>query len=451
MGMEEKMTRFALHKLGTLTALLSFAALLAVPQAFAADVTPPTLESFNLLTSEINVTDGPGSVVVELRITDDESGPTTTPLYAYSNTAPQGYWYTEQSILSSSNDGLSILFRVEIVLRQGAAPGPWRVEVGYLIDKQGNLGPRPDLTEYDTTFTVVEDAPDQSSTDASGSSSDSDEDDPCSGTGYNPNCSDSSGSASDSDEDDPCSGTGYNPNCSDSSSDSTSSDSGGTSSGSTSDSDSGSTSSSSSSDGSSDGAGGTACDPEVDFGCTTSGDDSSGDTSGTVSSLGVTLEEPAVGLVHMGVGNLRGWAVSSAGIRKVEAFLDGEFLGEIPYGGARTDVGLAFPDIDGSDQSGFGMSFNYSGLSAGTHTIEVVAHSIDNKTASDSAQFETVRFDREFIGAGETINLNAAASVLTNDQIRVENILIAGKYYNLLLRWRTAEQGFEIVEIEALD
>jgi hypothetical protein len=165
----------------------------------------------------------------------------------------------------------------------------------------------------------------------------------------------------------------------------------------------------------------------------------------------VTLEEPAVGLVHMGVGNLRGWAVSSAGIRKVEAFLDGEFLGEIPYGGARTDVGLAFPDIDGSDQSGFGMSFNYSGLSAGTHTIEVVAHSIDNKTASDSAQFETVRFDREFIGAGEVINLNAAASVLTNDQIRVENISIAGKYYNLLLRWRTAEQGFEIVEIEALD
>jgi hypothetical protein len=114
-------------------------------------------------------------------------------------------------------------------------------------------------------------------------------------------------------------------------------------------------------------------------------------------------------------------------------------------------VGLAFPDIDGSDQSGFGMSFNYSGLPAGTHTIEVVAHSIDNKTASDSAQFETVRFDKEFIGAGEAINLNAAASVLTNDQIRVENISIAGKYYNLLLRWRTAEQGFEIVEIEALD
>ena len=168
-------------------------------------------------------------------------------------------------------------------------------------------------------------------------------------------------------------------------------------------------------------------------------------------SFKVNLEEPAVDLVHMGIGNLRGWAISSAGIRKVEAFLDGELLGEIPYGGAREDVGLVFPGIDDSDQSGFSMSFNYSGLSAGTHTIEVVAHSFDNKTASDSAQFETVRFDKEFIGAGEVVNLNAATSVLTNDQIRVENVSIAGKSYNLLLRWRTAEQGFEIVEIEALD
>ena len=145
------------------------------------------------------------------------------------------------------------------------------------------------------------------------------------------------------------------------------------------------------------------------------------------SSLRLNLEEPAVDLVHMGVGNLRGWAISSAGIRKVEAFLDGELLGEIPYGGVRRDVGRVFPDIDGSDKSGFSMSFNYGGLSAGTHTIDVVAHSIDNQTASASAQFETVRFDKEFIGAGEVINLNAATSVLTSDQIQVENVSIAGE------------------------
>ena len=310
--------------------LLLTAALLLEHQAFAADITPPKLESWNQYPSEINVTDGPAKVYVEFRVTDDESGIETPSITASSNTTSQSAGFGTVSVLSSSNNGLSILFRGEVVIDQGSAPGPWRLSLFPLEDKQGNrtsFGPEG----FDSTFTVVEDTPEQQST------------------------------------------------------------------------------------------------------------------------FVVTLEEPVVGLVHMGVGNLRGWAVSSVGVRKVEAFLDGKFLAQIPYGGSRGDVGVAFPDIDDAGLSGFGMSLNYSGLSAGTHTLEIVAHSIDNKTTSASAQFETVRFDREFIGPGEVIDLNAAASVLSDEQITIENISIAGKAYNLLLRWRTAEQGFEIVEIEALD
>ncbi|MDA9799296.1 Ig-like domain-containing protein [Luminiphilus sp.] len=318
-------------KLRGLNALLPLAALLAVHQAFGADVTPPKLESWDQYPSEINVTDGPAKVYVEFRVTDDESGIETPVISASSNTTSQNSGFGSVSVLSSSNGGLNILYKGEIVIAQGSAPGPWEINLFPLEDKQGNdedfFGPNG----YNSTFTVVEDTPDQQST------------------------------------------------------------------------------------------------------------------------LVVTLEEPAVGLVHMGVGNLRGWAVSSVGIRKVEAFLDGEFYTEIPYGGARGDVGAAFPDIDDSDSSGFGMSLNYSALSAGTHTLEVVAHGIDNKMTSSTAQFETVRFDSAFIRAGEVIDLNAAASVLSGDQIRVENISIAGKTYNLLLSWRTAEQGFEIVEITPLD
>ena len=303
---------------------------LASHSVMAADVTPPKLESWDQYPSEINVTDGPAKVYVEFRVTDDESGIETPLISAGSKTTTQSSGFGRVSVLSSSNGGLNILYSGEIVIGQGSAPGPWEIRLFPLEDKQGNstsFGP----SGFDSTFTVIEDTPDQQST------------------------------------------------------------------------------------------------------------------------LVVTLEEPAVGLVHMGVGNLRGWAISSAGIRKVEAFLDGKFLAEIPYGGARGDVGAAFPDIDDAGLSGFGMSLNYSGLSAGTHTLEVVAHGIDNKTTSASAQFETVRLDREFIGAGEVIDLNSAASVLSNDQIKIENISIAGKSYNLLLRWRTAEQGFEIVEIQALD
>ena len=307
------------------------AMVLAPHSVIAADVTPPKLESWDQYPSEINVTDGPAKVYVELRVTDDESGIETPSITASSKTTSQSSGFGTMSVLSSSNGGLNILYKGEIVIAQGSAPGLWEINLFPLSDKQGNMTNFFNPYGFNATFTVIEDTPDQQST------------------------------------------------------------------------------------------------------------------------LVVTLEEPAVGLVHMGVGNLRGWAVSSVGIRKVEAFLDGKFLAEIPYGGARGDVGAAFPDIDDAGLSGFGMSLNYSGLSGGTHTLEVVAHGIDNKTTSTTAQFETVRLDREFIGAGEIIDLNAAASVLSNDQIQIENISIAGKSYNLLLRWRTAEQGFEIVEIQALD
>ena len=169
------------------------------------------------------------------------------------------------------------------------------------------------------------------------------------------------------------------------------------------------------------------------------------------STLRIRLEEPADSFVHMGVGNLRGCAVSSVGIRKVEAYLDGNLLAQVLYGGTRGDVGNAYPDIDGSGLSGFSTAFNYSGIGAGAHTLEVVAHSVDNKTILKQVEFQTVRFDSPFIGANETVDLNMAASVLSGNEIRLENIPIAGKSYNLLLRWRTSEQGFEIVELEPLD
>lgn len=311
------------------SAVVSFVVL--INEGVAADVTPPTLESWNQYPDEINVTDGPGKVYVEFRVTDDETGIEEPNISASSKTTSQSSGFGSISVLSSSNGGLDVLYRGEIVIRQGAAPGPWEITLFPLRDNQGNeesgFGPKG----YDSTFTVIEDEVEEES------------------------------------------------------------------------------------------------------------------------ALRIRLEEPADGFVHMGVGNLRGWAVSSVGIRKVEAYLDGDLLAQVPYGGTRGDVGNAYPDIDGSGLSGFSMAFNYSGIGAGAHTLEVVAHSVDNKTISKQVEFQTVRFNAPFIGANETVDLNMAASVLSGNEIRLENISIAGKSYNLLLRWRTSEQGFEIVELEPLD
>ena len=113
--------------------------------------------------------------------------------------------------------------------------------------------------------------------------------------------------------------------------------------------------------------------------------------------LKVSLEEPREGQVHTGVGNLRGWAIASEGITKVEILVDGVLAFEAPYGGERGDVGGAFPDVAGSSESGFSLAYSYSSLSAGSHTITAVAHNALGETKKSAARFEVVRFDSAFI------------------------------------------------------
>ena len=163
--------------------------------------------------------------------------------------------------------------------------------------------------------------------------------------------------------------------------------------------------------------------------------------------LEVSLEEPVQGQVHTGVGNLRGWAVASEGITKVEILIDGVLAFEAPYGGSRGDVGGAFPDVAGSRESGFSLAFNYSGLAAGPHTVTAVAHSAQGETTESSASFEVVRFDTPFIADPDAVRLGNASCTVASDEISVVDARVDGSLVDLLLKWRTAEQGFEIVEI----
>jgi hypothetical protein len=167
--------------------------------------------------------------------------------------------------------------------------------------------------------------------------------------------------------------------------------------------------------------------------------------------LQMSIEEPVAGEVHMGVGNIRGWVVSSRGIERVRAYLNDKLVAEVPYGGSRADVASAFPDISSAASSGFSMSYNYSSLCEGRHTLEIVAETIDNDSISSAVEFQTIGLEQEFIASSEIIDLDTSAMTATGEEIEVRNISIAGKYYNAKLRWRTAEQGFEIVELEPLD
>ena len=175
--------------------------------------------------------------------------------------------------------------------------------------------------------------------------------------------------------------------------------------------------------------------------------DAAANTETSGATLKVTLEEPVSGEIHGGVGNLRGWAVASQGIEKIEIYIDGGYAFDAPYGGARGDVGAAFPEVPNATESGFSLAFAYSNLAAGTHTIEAVARATDGQEVRSAATFEVVKFAQNFISDPQAVNLDAAACTTEGDAISITGAVVAGETYDMVLDWRTAEQGFEIVEI----
>ena len=60
--------------------------------------------------------------------------------------------------------------------------------------------------------------------------------------------------------------------------------------------------------------------------------------------LRVMLEEPVAGEIHGGVGNLRGWAVATDGIDKIEIMIDGEYAFDAPY--IRGALKAVLPSLD---------------------------------------------------------------------------------------------------------
>lgn len=161
----------------------------------------------------------------------------------------------------------------------------------------------------------------------------------------------------------------------------------------------------------------------------------------------VRLEEPVNGQPISGIGNLRGFAFAEAGIEKVEIYIDGEYDFDAPYGGSRNDVGNAFPEVEGSADSGFSLAYGYTNLSPGTHTITARAINTDGVFVEDSATFEVLAFDEPFISASQVVDLGEGAVQADGDEISLENVEIAGQVYDLTLKWRTATQGFEIIEV----
>ncbi|HEX5500017.1 MAG TPA: hypothetical protein VFX03_12355, partial [Thermomicrobiales bacterium] len=83
------------------------------------------------------------------------------------------------------------------------------------------------------------------------------------------------------------------------------------------------------------------------------------------------IPPPGRAVVDEGQLGVRGWALSGAGIARVEAIVGGEAHGQIRLGMLRPDVPRAYPDIAGVEHSGFVGLIPVADLAPGIHRVTV--------------------------------------------------------------------------------
>ena len=163
--------------------------------------------------------------------------------------------------------------------------------------------------------------------------------------------------------------------------------------------------------------------------------------------LRVAIEEPIAGGMHSGIGLIRGWAVSSNAIERVEVFIDGEYLYDIPHGGKRRDVGNVFEEIPNSDQSGYAAAVNFSGLVRGDHVLMIRVTDSFGSVSERSVEFGTARFEKSYISPDDYVDLSWAGISALGRRISIQGAWIGEQTYNITLEWRPESQQFEVTRI----
>jgi hypothetical protein len=161
------------------------------------------------------------------------------------------------------------------------------------------------------------------------------------------------------------------------------------------------------------------------------------------------VEEPQSGSIMTGVSNIRGWAVSSAGIDRIELYMDGDYKTDIPSGGIRKDVGRAYPDYPESDNSGFSMANNYSLKSAGEHVITIKAYDNDSATKTAKIPYSVTRFEDNFIKDPTDINIFDVSDLIISGgrSITMRGVDVQGSRQDIRLDWQTPKQNFSIASV----
>lgn len=166
------------------------------------------------------------------------------------------------------------------------------------------------------------------------------------------------------------------------------------------------------------------------------------------SGIQMVVEEPQQASVASGIRTIRGWALGEDDpVKAVSLNIDGAAYGNLPLGGPRDDVGDAFPQVPNAETSGFSAAFGFNGLSAGYHQMTITATTESGEKLSQFVDFVTEPVASEFLSAPGSVTLSSAFSEVDGEGLVVRNVIVDGTSMDVVLKWQTASQSFELIEV----
>lgn len=170
----------------------------------------------------------------------------------------------------------------------------------------------------------------------------------------------------------------------------------------------------------------------------------------SVTDLEIAVDQPIRNSVNSGIGMVRGWAVSSEPIERVEVYIDGTYRFDAPHGDQRNELTNRFPDNERADESGFSTAFNWNQLGSGQHEITIRAIDTFGSSKERTFNFAVTTFDKGFIKASDVFELGWSSISGLGNSFMIRGALIDGAYYDITLQWQPRSQNFEIVGIRNL-
>jgi hypothetical protein len=136
----------------------------------------------------------------------------------------------------------------------------------------------------------------------------------------------------------------------------------------------------------------------------------------------VHIDSPAAGTVVSGIVTVTGWAIDTTAISNVQVQVDGAVVGSATYGTSRPDVCAAFPGRPGCPNVGFSYQLNTGSLTAGSHTLTLVATDTDAVPDSGSSTIQitvtgtppTVHIDSPLAGAAVSGSVTISGWAIDN-------------------------------------